>query len=258
MTDIVSPIYIAKQLQTKEQYYFSPKLLANWLSLPPRQAYRWTARLKAAGLVSEVEKGKYLLLGLAPELVLSNSLFIANQLVNPSYISYWSALHFHGLTTQVPQMVFCATTKKKRPVTYRGQTYRYVTIQPRKFFGYQRERIGELPVLVADPAKAILDSLHQVRYSGGITEVAQALQTALQHIDIELLIDYANRMKDNSLSSRLGYLLDRLGQRVSGLSASASPVALDPARPRRGKLDPRWRIVINVPNENELFAPGVG
>jgi predicted transcriptional regulator of viral defense system len=258
LSDIVSPIYIAKQLQSREQYYFEAKSLAKWFNLNSRQANRMVARLQADGLVAEVEKGKHLLIGLEPERILSNGLFIANQLVNPSYISYWSALHYHGFTTQVPQIVFCATTKKKRPVTFNDQSYRYVTIQPRKFFGYQRELVGGLPLLMADEAKAILDSLDQMRYAGGLIEVAQALQAALPRLDLELLVDYATRMADKSLASRLGYLLERLGTSASGLPVSSGPVALDPERPRRGKLDARWRIVINVDNENELFAEGVG
>jgi predicted transcriptional regulator of viral defense system len=62
--------------------------LADLLSLKRRQTYRLVARLKDERLVDEVEKGKYLLLGLEPERVLSNPLFIASHLVTPAYVSY--------------------------------------------------------------------------------------------------------------------------------------------------------------------------
>ena len=130
---IPSPVSVARSLLAEEQYYFTPALLVSLLRLDRKQAYRLAARLSDQGLAAKIEKGKYLLLGLEPERVLSNPLFIANQLVNPSYVSYWSALHHHGLTTQVPQTVFCVTTRKKRPITFRGQTYRYVLIKPHKF-----------------------------------------------------------------------------------------------------------------------------
>jgi len=256
MKGINSPISAARWLQARELFYFSPAALADWLSLERSQVYRLVARMRAEGLVTEVEKGKYLLLGLEPERVLSNPLFVASQLVNPAYISYWSALHFHGLTTQAPQMIFCATTRKKRPVTFRGQTFRYVTLQPRKFFGYRREMMGALPVLVADEAKVIVDSLDQPRYAGGLGEVVQALRAALPDLDLELLADYAARMEDKSLASRLGYLLERLGHPVEGLPISRSPVALDPGQPRQGKFHSRWRVVVNVPLA-ELLEEGV-
>jgi predicted transcriptional regulator of viral defense system len=215
------------------------------------------ARPKEAGLADQVEKGQYLLLGLEPALVLSNPLCIANQLVDPCYIGYWSALHFHGFTTQTPHTVFCATSRKKNPVTYRDQTYRYVLVKPHKFFGYQRERIGGLPVLVADEAKTIMDSLDQPRYAGGLSEVGQALNTALPNLEVELLVDYAVRMADKSLASRLGDLLEQLGRPAPGLPVSQSPVALDPEQPRQGVHSARWHVVVNVPADR-LLPQGIG
>ena len=257
MAENISPISIAQQLHQNDLFYFTPALLADLLSLGGRRTYRLIARLKDKGLVDEVEKGKYLLLGLEPERVLSNPLFIASHLVAPAYVSYWSALHYYGFTEQVPLTTFVATTKKKRPVTYRDFRFRFVTLKPHKFFGYRRETLGDLPVVVADEAKAIVDSLDQSRYAGGIAEVAQALRAALGSVDVATLVEYANRMGDKSLGSRLGYLLETLGHLPEGMIRSASPVKLDPARPRTGRTVLRWQIILNVP-ESEWLSPGVG
>ena len=159
--DIRSTSYVTRLLLERGQHFFSPGLLADLLRLEPRQAYRLAQRLEADGLAKKIENGKYLLTGLAPEQVLSNPLFIASHLVDPCYVSYWSALHHHGLTTQVPQTVFCASTRKKQPVAFHGYTFRYVLIKPYKFFGYQREMVGALPVLIADRPKTIVDCLDQ-------------------------------------------------------------------------------------------------
>lgn len=130
--------------------------------------------------------------------------------MNPSYVSYWPALHYYGLTEQVPRTVFVATTRKKRPVTFQTHHFRYVTLKPAKFFGYRRETVGDLPVVLADKEKALIDSLDQPRYAGGIAEVAHALVLAAPDLDVDLL-DYARRMADRSLASRLGHLLERQG-----------------------------------------------
>lgn len=257
MAEHLSPISVARQLRQHDLFYFSPSLLADLLALEPRQAYRVIARLKAEGLIAEVEKGKFLLLGLEPERVLSHPLFIACHLVTPAYISYWSALHFYGFTEQVPLTTFVATTRKKRPVAFRDFRYRFVTLKPHKFFGYRRETVGELPVVVADEAKAIVDSLDQPRYAGGVAEVAKALRAALGTVEVDTLVEYANRMGEKSLGSRLGYLLETLGHPAEGLVCSASPVQLDPRRPRTGPYDGRWRVVVNVPPV-ELWPEGVG
>jgi len=155
MAEKLSPISVARQLHRHDLFYFTAPLLADLFHLDRRPAYRLIARLKEEGLVDKVEKGKYLLLGLEPERVLANPLFIASHLVAPAYVSYWSALHYYSFTEQVPLTVLVATTKKKRPVTYRDFRFRFVTVKPDKFFGYRREMLGDLPVVVADEAKAV-------------------------------------------------------------------------------------------------------
>jgi predicted transcriptional regulator of viral defense system len=257
MSEHLSPISIVRQLHQRDLFYFTPRTLSDLLTLDLAYVYHLVARLKADGLIAEVEKGKYLLLGFEPERVLSNPFFIASHLVTPAYVSYWSALHFYGFTEQVPLTTFVATTKKKRPAEFRGFRFRFVTVQPRKFFGYRREVVGGLPVLIADEAKAIVDSLDQLRYAGGVAEVAKALRAALGVVDRPTLVEYANRMEDKSLGSRLGFLLETLGQPGEGLTCSESLVKLDPARPRSGRYVPRWRVVVNVP-EVELQPIGGG
>jgi predicted transcriptional regulator of viral defense system len=248
----VAPIAVARRLYQEDLLYFTPALVADLFSLDRRQAYRVTARLAADGLADEIEKGKYLLLGLEPERVLSNPLYIGCQVVSPAYISYWSALHFHGFCSQVPLTTFVATTKKKRPVVFRNLHFRFVTVKSHKLFGYRRERVGGLPVVVADEAKAIVDSLDLSAYAGGIAEVAEAMRSALETtgasaVEVSTLVRYANRMENRSLGSRLGYLLELLGYEAQGLIPSDSSIKLDPTRPRSGAIATRWRVVVNVP-----------
>ncbi len=253
----LTPISVARRLRQHDLFYFTPRLLGDLLTLERPQVYRLAARLKEEKLIAEVEKGKYLLLGLEPERVLANPLFIAAHLVSPGYVSYWSALHFYGFTEQAPRTVFVATPHKKRTVTFNGLHFRFVALHPRKFFGYRREIVGELPVLIADEAKAIVDSLDQSRYAGGLAEVAKALPLALETVETGLLIDYANQMQDKSLGSRLGYLLELLGHPAEGLLRAASPVKLEPTRPAGGALHSRWQIMMNI-TATELFPAGVG
>jgi len=267
MAEYLSPTYAAQRLHQHDLRYFTPSLLTDLLNLERRQVYRLVARLKDEGLVDEVEKGKYLLLGLEPELVLSNPLFIASHLVAPAYVSYWSALHYYGFTEQVPLTTFVATTKKKRPVNFRDFRFRFVRIRPRKFFGYRREMLGDLPIVIADEAKAIVDSLDLPHYAGGIAEVAKALRAALETVspvgpnyravDVPTLVRYANRMEDKSLGSRLGYLLESFGHPAEGLIRSISPVKLDPSHPATGCTDSRWQIVANI-SQAKMISQGVG
>ncbi len=58
---------------------------------------------------------------------------------------------------------------------------------------------------------------------GGIAEVAKALRTAIETIDLNTLVEYANRLGDKTLGSRLGYLLGLVGRVVSPCDGVACP-----------------------------------
>lgn len=187
-----------------------------------------------------------------------NPLLAGSALVAPYYFSYTTAAYHYGLTTQAPATVYIATLRgKTQRRVVRDRDYQLVRLPGRQFFGDVDAVVYGLRVHMADVEKTVLDSLDRPSYAGGLPEVAQALHTALDLLDLDLLVEYARRMDDYSLAARLGYLLELFGRPVTGLPASRSPVALDPARPRRGRLNARWRIVINV-SPAELNLPGIG
>ena len=252
-----SLISTAQTLWQSGLFAFTSRTLADLLNIDAVQAAHLLARMEAQGLVVKLERGKYLLLGLSPERTLSNPLFIGSQVLSPAYISFWSALHFYGFTEQVPQTVFVATTRRKSNLAFQGVNLFFVTIPSYQMFGYQREMHGDLPIVIADKAKAILDSLQRPQYAGGLSEVAKSLSNALADLDLLTLITYANQMRNLSLGSRLGYLLGVLGVTVEGLEVSRGPVNLDPEKPRHGVFDSRWRVYANLPLQS-LFPQGIG
>ncbi|MDW7776599.1 MAG: hypothetical protein SCH39_09755 [Methanosarcinales archaeon] len=245
---ILSTNYIIKTLFDKELYYFTIRDLAAILNIPVKKAYTCISRLDDKGFIRSIEKGKYLLLGFEPERVLSNPFFIASRIVYPSYVSYWSALNFYGFTEQVPGVTFLASTRKKTKVEFNGFRFRYVLVNPRKFFGYRKERIGDLDFLIAQEEKAIIDSLDLPDNAGGVSEVAKAVYNAKNSIELDTLFRFAIDMKNRSLCSRLGYLLERFGIDADVLVdyASREYVRLDPSRPKSREWDKKWRVNVNL------------
>jgi predicted transcriptional regulator of viral defense system len=258
MDQQISPFSAAQTLLSNELFSFNSRTFSALFGLDKFQTHNLLNRMEQTGLVTRVERGKFLLLGLTPEKVLSNPLYIGSNLVTPAYVSFWSALHFHGFTEQVPRTVFVATTHRKKQVIFREQHFQFVTLKPQHFFGYRLEMLADLPVVIADEAKSILDSLALPQYSGGIAEVAKALQIAAteERLQTNIMFDYVERLQNASLSSRLGYLLELLGQSAGKLQSSKGPVKLDPQRPVRGVFNQRWQVYVNISKE-ELFPPGV-
>lgn len=248
---------MAQLLERHNLYAFSSRTLADLLDIDAAQVSKILTRMGEENLVAKIERGKYLLLGLNPERVLSNPAFIGSQMVVPAYLSYWSALNYYGYTEQVPAVVQIAVTRRKRAIEFRGKVYHFIHLDPKQFFGYRRDMLGELPVVVADEAKAIIDSLHKPKHAGGIAEVGKALKNAVDDLDIDTLVTYANRMGSRSLCARLGYLLEILGVPSQGLEVANGPVSLDPTGPRSGEYNQRWRLYINR-SKDEMFPEGAG
>lgn len=80
---------------------------------------------------------------------------IANFLVDPSYISFETALSYHGILSQFPYLITSATTKKAQVKTLH-HTYQYYHLQPNLYFGYTYIN----NYLLATPEKALLDQLY--------------------------------------------------------------------------------------------------
>lgn len=257
MSKQYSVISIAQRLERHGLFAFTSQMLADLLNIDAVRASKILARMRKENLVIRVERGKYLLLGTAPERVLSNPLFIGCHLVTPSYVSFWSGLHYYGYTEQVPLMVQLAVTRRKKSIEFRGTPYKFIVVHPKQFFGYRRDMLGELPIVVADKEKSIIDSLGKPQHAGGISEVSKALKNAIDQLDVETLIEYANRMDNNSLFARLGYLLEMLGQDAKGLNVPNGPVLLDPSRPRTGHYNSHWHIYVNL-STDEMLPEGVG
>lgn len=258
MAQQITPISAAQTLIQNELFTFYSRTISALFGMDKFQTLSLLDRMEQVGLVARIEQGKFLLLGLTPEKVLSNPLYIGSNLVTPAYVSFWSALHFHGFTEQAPHTTFIATTRRKKELTFREMHFKFVAIEPDVFFGYRRERLAELPVLVADEPKSILDSLSLPQHAGGVSEVAKALQIALSQDSLEMpvLLEYAERLQNASLRSRLGYLLELLGQSPGSLKPAKGPVKLDPQNPARGSFNKRWKLYVNI-EPKDLFPQGV-
>jgi len=240
--------YIMRLLSERGLYYFTIGDLAAILKVTRRKAYEAATRLEGRGLVRRVERGKYVVMGYEPARILANPFFVASHAVQPSYVSFWSALSHYGFTEQAPRKVFLASLHRKGEVSFAGFVFKYVSVKPWKFFGYARERSGELDFLMADREKAVIDSLALPQYAGGMREVIKAVANALREVDASELQRYALRMKSATLCARLGYLLEREGINADILfgHASGEYVKLDPCGKRSGRWDGRWRVIVNM------------
>lgn len=221
--------------------------------------------LRKNNWIVSLRRGLYALSSTVPGVEAAHEFEVAAALVAPAMISHWSALHYHGLTEQIPRDVFVLTTTNvwiPRPSTDRAArfgsgvragdtTYRFIQVKPDHFFGGEPQWFSEARVPITDLERTLLDGLARPRYCGGFAEVLHAVQVGMERLDIELISEYAIRLGATT-AKRLGWVLESLGVPRSELTALAElPIKgyrkLDATGPRRGSCNSRWMVQENLP-----------
>jgi predicted transcriptional regulator of viral defense system len=178
---------------------------------------------------------------------------IASHLAEPMYISYWSALNYHGLTEQVPTTVFAATTDQIPNREIHGVTYTFVTVTDAKFFGFEPVAIDAHTVNIATVEKTLIDCADHPEYCGGILELAKGLANA-SGLDAETLVEQLLDLGNGAAIKRIVYLtdvldidLERRDKLVEAFTTGYSK--LDPTQGDEGTHSSEYRLVLNVPEE---------
>jgi len=180
---------------------------------------------------------------------------VAKHLIEPApyYISHFSALEIHEMTTQPVLTVYISTPLRRIPKEIAGATYRFVTTGSDDLWG--TEGIWVTPserVSVSDLERTIIDCLDRPDLSGGIIEVARGMWAVRDRLDFSRLAEYTKRHGRKSVAKRLGFLLESFSLGNTEILAalqvlvSSSYTLLDPSLPAGGRYVSKWRIRANI------------
>ena len=210
------------------------------------------SHLKKNRWIEGLKKGIY---AFTPESGLStppHEFEVAQALVFPSAISHWTAMHFHHLTQQTPNIIYSIAPKNiSIPRKISKDKYRFIRVSSEYFFGFEKVWIEEAQVQITDIERTLLDGLRQPQYCGNFEEVLHAFKIRMPNkLDIQKMIRYALRF-EKVISKRLGYILQRLDVPLDELRALLTvPVTgfkvLDPSGPKKGHCNKTWMIVENI------------
>ncbi|HXY41899.1 MAG TPA: hypothetical protein VEQ10_19645 [Vicinamibacteria bacterium] len=123
------------------------------LGLRRPAATRALSRLARAGLVAALRRGLWSLETDIDPLRLPEALTSPH----PSYLSLQTALHLHGMITQVPQVIFVASLAPTRTVATRVGVFSIHRLGPSFFGGFETTPDG---IRLATAEKALLDTLY--------------------------------------------------------------------------------------------------
>jgi predicted transcriptional regulator of viral defense system len=192
----------------------------------------------------------------------NNVLALAAAVVDPSYVGWWAAASFHGLTTQRPMSTAVATLRQVPARTIEGAEIRFIKLMNRKFFGSGLYRVYGRDVAISTPAKTVVDCVDRPELAGGPAELTRIVYGSVATVDAEEIGRAAVRMESTALLQRLGFLTDLVGGRwpdnLRGEIRSAIPKS---ARSVFGRVDRReddigyvadWGLFVNAARHDLL------
>ena len=165
-------------------------------------------KLAKQGWLKRIKKGLYVISDFSSRGSLPISHYVvSNLLVEESYISFESALQYHGLYDQLLTTISSVSLKQYRETKINNVFYRFVKTTQKNFFGWRQEIIDDNVVRMASVEKALLDLLQFHRDNYAVDLALEKLQNDQDEIEIELIISLAQ--KTNLTTQRiLGFLLD--------------------------------------------------
>ncbi len=81
-----------------------------------------------------------------------------------------------------------------------GVTYKIISLRPDKFFGIVKDWIDEMPFMVTDREKSIIDGLDLPQSVGGVAEVAKVLSIGWTQLNESKLRKYAVKIGNSAVA----------------------------------------------------------
>lgn len=249
-------------LQVRRQQVVRAGELTGPLHLTPAQERELFRRMVRGQLIARVRPGLFLVpprlpLGGAwtPSETLALNTLMADrggryQICGPN------AFNRYGFDEQVPNRVYAYNTKISGTRVIGTVTLALIKVAEARLGATEvvRNRDGEEAVW-SSRVRTLVDAVYDwARFDGlprGLAWIWREL--AARRVTAKALVSAVLQFGDRATIRRVGWLLGRDGTAArevrrlrDALPPSSSLVALDPTRPRRGRADRQWGVVVNA------------
>jgi predicted transcriptional regulator of viral defense system len=212
---------------------------------------RFVAQLVRSGWLVRIKKGVYEIAGLTTRGTVTLSRYVVASILAPySYVSFESALQYHGLHDQLLLTTTSVALRQHSQEILDGYIYQYVKTKQEFYFGFEKHTIDGQQAQIATAEKALIDlvQLHRTNYTvDRVTEILASESAGVDLAHLQALLDRSTLTTQRVF----GLIFDKLGltygndlvQR-SHRSLAASKVTVDSQ-----DYDTKWRLYYDT----ELF-----
>lgn len=198
--------------------------------------------LKEKGWLVPLRRGLYFITDISSRGFVNISPFIiASAFVKNSYISLDSALSFYNLFEQRLRTTTSVTIYKSKNYEFQENTYRYIKINKKLYFGFKTENVEGYYIKIAELEKVILDYLYFKKDTYSIDLFIEKMQRIKDTLDIKKLFDYAHKFPVTTLR-KLGFILDLLKIDTEKFHKGVSRRGYSKLTTRSNKFNAKWRL----------------
>jgi len=134
------------------------------------------------------------------------SLYFANRIYKPSYISLHTALSFYGIIPEGVSQITSITSLKTASFKNLFGDYSYKNVKEDLMFGYELKKMDEnRSLMFATPEKALWDLLYLYPFYNSEKEMEELRldeHYMREDLNVEMLISYNERFRSKALDRR--------------------------------------------------------
>lgn len=175
-----------------------------------QQTKKVIGKLAENGWLIRIKRGLYVISDLSNRGFLSLSPYVvANLLVKDSYVSFESALNYHGVFDQLTNKVISISLTRYNSVQLNVTEYSFVKIQEKWFFGWEEVDVDNQSIRIATAEKALIDMIqfHKSKYS--VDLVIEKLRQNRDSLNMDRLQEYLGKMSITTIKI-FGLIFDLL------------------------------------------------
>lgn len=216
--------------------------------------YAYVNRAAKRGEIKQIKKGLYALVDRSTGGIYVSRFQIASRLFGDSYFSYHEALEYYGLATQVFVSRFTYLTH----VYVNDLEFEDVVYVSKKSTCDLEiiDHMNENGIRVVSLERAIIDSIDNPGYAGGLEEIENALD-ACRDLNLEKVTKMLEYYDKTYLYQKVGYLFEKhFGNRIPEsfyqlcLSKSGNKIQYFETEVGFAKLVLKWKLM--VPKERSM------